>query len=99
MNKIRAERGLSYTEATKRMERNSERVTVLKEQEHGAGQNICMDEKPFLAFIAMVLNIQGKAERIKMVPDAARRFLNVVDISGEDVDITLRKGFAIGSGL
>lgn len=44
----------------------------------------------------MVINsaveIHRKSERIKMVLDAARGFLNAVDISGEDV--TLREGFA-----
>ena len=57
-----------------------------------------MGKKGFLAFIAMVINcaveIQRKSERIKMVLDAARRFLNVGDISGEDLDTALREGFA-----
>ena len=41
--------------------------------------------------------------RIKTVLDAARRYLNIVDISGEDLDVTLQEGFAstqpIRSGL
>ena len=45
----------------------------------------------------MVVNcaveIKGKSERIKMVLDAARRFLDIVDISGEELDNTLRKEF------
>ena len=61
-------------------------------------RNVCMDKRQFLAFIAMVINcaveMQGKSERIKMVLEAARRFLNIVDITGEDLDSTLREGFA-----
>ena len=61
-------------------------------------QNICMDKRQFLAFIAMVINcaieIKGKSERIKMVLEAARRFLNIEDITGEDLDVTLREGCA-----
>ena len=60
-------------------------------------QNFVMDKKQFLAFIAMVINcaveMQGKSERIKMVLEAARRFLNIGDITGEDLDNTLRGGF------
>ena len=40
----------------------------------------------------MLLQYKGKLERIKMVLDAARRYLNVVDISGEDLEITLTEG-------
>ena len=54
----------------------------------------------------MVINcaaeIQGKSERIKMVLDTTRRYLNIVDMSG-DLDVTLQGGFAstqaIESGL
>ncbi len=56
VNKIRTEKGLSYTEAEKSLERNDEREAVLKEQVHGADQNICMEKKQFLVFIAMVIN-------------------------------------------
>lgn len=49
-----------------------------------------MDVKWFLAFIVKVIShaaeMQGRSERIKMVQDAARRFLKGVDKSGEDVD-------------
>ncbi|XP_044062409.1 uncharacterized protein LOC122880942 [Siniperca chuatsi] len=105
MNKIRAEKGSSYAEAAK-----SKMVVVQKEKEqkgNGDNQSISVDKKRFLAFIAMVINcaaeIKGKSERIKMVLDAARRFLNVVDTSGEDLDVTLREGVAptqtMGSGI
>ncbi|CAM4675085.1 unnamed protein product [Leuciscus chuanchicus] len=79
-----------------------ERVVVQTEQETGKkgdDQNnvIGVDKKRFLGFIAMVVNcaveIKGKSERIKMVLDAARRFLDIVDISGEELDDTLRKEF------
>lgn len=67
----------------------AEKVWDRSEYQHGQG---------FLAFIAMVINcameIQVKSERIKMLLDTARRFLNVGDISGEDLDVTLRGGFA-----
>merc|ERR1712105_79234 len=43
----------------------------------------------------MVINcaaeIKGKSERIKMVLEAGRRFLGVMDVSGEDVDGVLRE--------
>ena len=58
-----------------------------------------MDKGQFLAFIAMVINcaveMQGKSERIQMILDAARTFLNIVDISGEDLDSKLSEGFAL----
>ena len=67
VNKIRAEMSLYYAKAVKRVERNDEMVAVQKEPEqkrNGAEQNICMDKKGFLAFIAMVINcaveIHGK---------------------------------------
>lgn len=41
----------------------------------------------------MLLKYMEKSERIKMVLKAARRFLNVVDMSGEKLDETLREGF------
>lgn len=44
----------------------------------------------------IVLVKYKKSQMSKMVVDAARRFLNMVDISG-DLDRTLREGF--GSGL
>lgn len=53
-----------------------------------------MDKKGFLAFIAMVINcaieVKGRSERINMVSEAARRFLNIVDISEEDLDTLLK---------
>lgn len=60
-----------------------------------------------MVLIAMVVycavKIQGKSEQMKMVLDAARRFLKIMDISGEDIDSTLGKGSApaqiIESGL
>ena len=69
---------MSYAKAVKRVEKNDEMVAVQKELEqkrNGAEQNICMDKKGFLAFIATVVicavEIHGKSERIKMVLDAA----------------------------
>ena len=59
-------------------------------------QGIWLDRKGFLAFIAMVINcaveLKGKSERIKMILEAARRFLRVDDVSGEDLDNVLREG-------
>lgn len=37
------------------------------------------------------VEILGRSERIKMVLDAARRFLKVVDVSGQDRDYTKGK--------
>ena len=95
-------KGLSYAEAVKRVEGREERTRRQAEVEQPREEaerhtSIFMDRKRFLAFIAMVINcaveIEGKSERIKMVLDAARRFLDVVDVSGEDLDNTLREGF------
>ena len=50
--------------------------------------------------INCVVEVKGKSEKmikIKMVLEAARRFLNIVDITGEDLDITLREGCAAQS--
>ena len=99
VNKIRVGKGISYAEAVKRMEGGNERVEERHEERtKRAEQAIFMDRKQFLAFIAMVVNcameIKGKTERIKMILDAARRFLKIEDISGEDLDNLLREGFA-----
>ena len=37
--------------------------------------------------------MQGKSERIKMVLEAARIFLNIMDVTGEDLDYTLEGSF------
>ena len=106
---VRETKGVTYAEAVKRMERNEERAikpTLQEEKTNQDEQNICMDKRKFLAFIAMVINcafqMQGRSERIKMVLDAANRFLDIDNISGEDIDCTLREGFAptqtLGSG-
>ena len=97
VNKIREKRGMSYAAALKKVEGSSrEEVQQLEKEEHG--DNISIDKRGFLAFIAMVINcavdIQTKSERIKMVLDAARRFLRVEDVTGEDLDNKLREGFA-----
>ena len=120
--RVRAEsRTMSYAEAVKRVEREGNTANTSSGRAAGAGllqqeperkrnmsdQNICMDKKRFLAFIAMVINcavdIQTKTDRIKMVLEAARRFLDVIDVTGEDLDITLREEFtpsqASGTGM
>ena len=65
-------------------------------EENKDDKNIVMGKREFLAFIAMVINcaadIKTKSERIKMVLVAAKTFLNVVDVSGEELDNTLREG-------
>lgn len=72
-------------------------MAVQKEQEQKRNrdnQNSCMHKKQFLAFIAIVVNclveIKSKSEIMKMVLDAASRFLDFVDILGEEIDVTLR---------
>ena len=102
MKKLRKEEKMSYAEAVKRLEGDGNVIEQTHPEENvnkcNAGQNICLDKRRFLAFIAMVINcaveIQSKSERIKMILDAATRFLDVADISGEDLDDTLREGFA-----
>lgn len=96
IQKVRAEkRGMSYAEAVKNVDVYNEKRREPKEQEERRNDHICMDKTRFLAFIAMVINcaieISRKSERIKMVLEAARRFLNVVDVTGEDLDTVLRE--------
>ena len=108
MSKIRKEKkGMTYAQAVARMEGSNERRTQQQPEEMvtRTERGIYMDRKKFLAFIAMVINcaleIQGKSERIKMILDAAKRFLDVHDVSGEDLDNVLRDGFTAtqtGSG-
>ena len=99
IDRVRGEKGISYADAVKRMDLKGEEnegargKRESKREEH----TICMDKGQFLAFIAMVINcaveMKGKTERIRMVLDAARRFLKIEDISGEDLDKLLREGF------
>ena len=104
VKRIREKRGISYAEAVRRTEgKESEERRVVgevaeqREERRNATEVISVDKKCFLAFIAMVINcaveITGKSERIKMILDAARRFLKVDDVSGEDLDNVLREGF------
>ena len=101
VNRMRTERRVSYAEAVKRVEGQKESgVDEKREPEERGnvhGSNICMEKTRFLAFIAMVINcaveIQRKSERIKMVLAAAKRFLNVVDVTGEDLDSVLREEY------
>ena len=100
MKRIRGEDRVSYAEAVKKLEQNGNVIMQSKPEEkrNNADQTICLDKKRFLAFIAMVINcaieIQSKSERIKMILVAASRFLDIVDISGEDLDDILRGGAA-----
>ena len=90
---------MSYVDAVKKLE-GKECVAEqegAEERRKGADhQNICLNMKGLLAFIAMVINcaseIQRKSERIKMILDAAKRFLNVGEITGEELDDMLREG-------
>ena len=72
-------------------------VAEQREGRRNSSEVISMDKKSFLAFTAMVINcaveIKGKSERIKMILDAARRFLKVDDVSGEDLNNLQREGF------
>ena len=87
---------MSYADAVKELEgsvnerQDENEVDIRAEQ-----KNIHMEKRGFLlVFITMVINcaveIPRKSERIKMVLDAAKRFLNVVDITGEAVNDMLR---------
>lgn len=50
---------------------------------------MCKDEVKFSAFLAMVINyaaeVERKSERIEIVVGAARTFLDIVRITGEEV--------------
>ena len=103
VERIRKEVRMPYAEAVKRLEETGQSKpesdqTRGKEKVSNNEQNICLDKKRFLAFIAMVINcavdIQSKTERIKMILDAATRFLDIVDISGDNLNDTLRGGLA-----
>ena len=94
---------MSYAEAVRRVEGSRRGATQAevesaKEETREKNLGVNVDKRNFLAFIAMVINcaadIKSKSERIKMVLDAAKRFLKVVDVSGEDLDYTLREGLS-----
>ena len=102
VSKVREEKGVTYAEAVKSLEKKCEKVEIQRELskqvERVSENSFCVDKKAFLAFMAMVLNcaleIESKSERIKMVVDAARRFLDIDDVSGEDLTETLNAAFA-----
>ena len=100
VNKIRKEKRVTYAEAVKSVESKDivEKQPETERKGNGVEPVICFEKGRFLAFIAMVINcavdISRKTERIKMVLDAARRFLNIVDISGEDLNEILTEEFA-----
>ena len=87
--------GLSYAEAVRRVEGQRKQQNT---EEKTNDKNLCMEKRHFLAFIAMVINcaadIKTKSERIKMVLHAARVFLKVEDVTGEELDNTLREGLS-----
>ena len=99
VNKLKKEKCMTYAEAVRSLEVKDK---VEKEPE-GKGVErsrpvLCLDEGRFLAFIAMVINcaieIPRKSDRIRMVLDAARRFLDIEEISGDDLESILREEFA-----
>ena len=94
---IRVNKKVSYAEAVKRVESDNMEVEEAEQKRKEVDINICMDKKGFLTFIAMIINcaeqVKGKTEKIMMMMDAARRFLNVVDISAEDIEKALRDEF------
>ena len=100
LNKIKKEKNMTYAEAVKSLEGKDKEVEKEPEAKRkGVEQQcICFDKGRFLAFIAMVINcaveIPRKSERIRMVMDAARRFLDIVEISGEDLNDILTEEFA-----
>ena len=97
---------MSYADAVRKLESNTEKDETGQEENARVGgsgtetgqKSICMDKRGFLAFISMVINcaleIPKKSERIKMVLDAAKKFLDVEDITGKEVDDMLREGCA-----
>lgn len=95
---LRMEKNMTYAEAAKTVHQKEELKSLPQEEGVKCEKNVSMDKKSFLAFIAMVVNcaveVEGKSERIKMVLDAAKRFLKIDNITGEDLDSTLREGFA-----
>lgn len=54
-----------------------------------------MDKVRFLAIFAMVINCvvehKSKSGQIRAIADAARRFLGIMDVTGEEVDAVLRE--------
>ena len=89
---------MSYAEAVKRLEGKDDVVQKEPEERRRGAGLVWFDKKRFLAFIAMVINcaveIDRKSERIKMVLDAARRFLDIGEITGEDLNDLLNEEFA-----
>ena len=98
MNRIRMEKGLTYAEAVKRKDEKGGEMKEIEDKKEKDG-GMWMDKGQFLAFIARVMScafeVQDKAGRITMILDAVRTFLNIVDISGEDLDSKLSEGVAL----
>ena len=100
VNRIRMEGKLTYAEAVKRKD---EKVGEMKEIEDNKEKDEGMwkDKEQVLAFIAMVIScadkVQNKEERIKMILDAAKTFLNIADLdfSGEDLESKLNEGLTL----
>lgn len=84
---------MSYAEAVSRAKAEKEQKEVCSRN----GKYITLELKCFLAFIAMVINcasgLHGKSDQIHMILVAEKRFLNVDNITGEDLDLMLREGF------
>lgn len=90
---LRTTNGLSYAEAAKRVKPKDDQ-NIQRAPEEARTSVFEVDKKSFLAFMAMVVNcsaeVSKKSERIDMILEAARRFLSVDDISGEDLYQTLQ---------
>ena len=101
---LRKEWGMSYSDAVKKVDGQKEIGGEVERREEEEirkvlENKICMEKTSFLAFIAMVINcaveLKRKSERIKMVLEAAKRFLDVEDVTAEELDSVLREGFAV----
>lgn len=86
--RIRSTRKLSHEEAE---------VMENKSCRKYDGYCFCKDKIKFLAFLAMVINCAAEAERkskrIKIAVDTTRKFLDIVESTGEEVQGLLREAF------
>ncbi|KAK7877096.1 hypothetical protein WMY93_032176 [Mugilogobius chulae] len=97
VNRIRAEKQVSYADAVK-VVKGQEQVTTKRTEAERAQSDpglFCLKKRRFLAFIAVVVNCSEKrdqAERIDLILDAAKRYLEVGDLTKEDLAHTLEEG-------
>ena len=99
--RIRSKRRLSHEEAARngKIEEVRDNQSRRKHDEYSFSK----DKIKFLAFLAMVIycaaEAERKSERIEIVVDAARKFFDIEEITGENVQGLLREAFRPSQSL